>query len=241
MMGVEISKLRFAYDDNQAVIENLNLTVRPGEFLTVLGPSGCGKSTLLRLMAGLLAPTAGRLKRSPEGAISFVFQDARLLPWKTVRENVELPFEIKGEPAAGTEEALRQVNLWGARDFFPHQLSGGMKQRVSIARALIRSPQLLLMDEPFSALDEGTRLDLEQLLRDLWQRLKMTLVFVTHSLPEAVFLSERVLVMGARGHILRDAPVGLRSRSAEIRTSPEFNGVVKELSSQLLQARKELQ
>jgi NitT/TauT family transport system ATP-binding protein len=239
MISLAISDLRFAYSQ-RSVLDRLDLQIAAGEFVCLLGPSGCGKSTLLRLMAGLLTPTAGSLKRSANGPLSFVFQDARLLPWKTVRENVGLPFAIAELPPVDPEPALRSVGLWEARDLYPHQLSGGMKQRVAIARALINRPQLLLMDEPFSALDEGTRLELEQLLRDLWQRTKMTLVFVTHSLPEAVFLGERVLVMGARGRLLSDEAVKLPVRTADLRLSSEFSAVERSLSGRLAEARKEL-
>jgi NitT/TauT family transport system ATP-binding protein len=238
MIALNLADVSFSYGD-RAVLEDFNLRVSPGEFACLLGPSGCGKSTVLRLMAGLLSPVGGRLERSV-GSVSFVFQDARLLPWKTARENVLLPFAVEGGVAPGAEECLRWVGLEKVGELFPHQLSGGMKQRVAIARALIRRPQLLLMDEPFSALDEGTREDLEKLLRELWGKLGFTLVFVTHSLSEAVYLGERVLVMGAQGKLLRDERVKLSERGADVRTSPEFNGQLRELSSWMRQAREQL-
>lgn len=233
MIGLRIESLSFRFDE-RPLLENCELTVEPGDFVCLLGPSGCGKSTLLRLMAGLLEPRQGRLTRSP-GPLSFVFQEPRLLPWRTVRENVLLPFEFPGAgPARDPEDLLRRVGLWEHRDLFPHQLSGGMKQRVAIARALITEPELLLMDEPFSALDEATRHDLELLLRDLWTRRKMTTVFVTHSIPESVFLGERVLLMSRQGgRFLRDRRTDLGARDEDLRTRPAFNDIVRDFSHAL--------
>ena len=235
MTGVELKGVRFAYD-GRMVLADLNLNVRAGEMVCLLGPSGCGKSTLLRLLAGLLSPSAGVIERQP-GRRSFVFQDARLLPWKNVVENVLFPFDLTGEAPRVPEPLLRHVGLWEARGLFPHQLSGGMQQRVAIARALISEPQMLLMDEPFSALDEGTRQDLQELIRELWVRLRITIFFVTHSLPEAVFLGERVLVMGERGRLLSDQRPQLVERGSDLRTSPAFNKKVREMGDLLRAAR----
>jgi NitT/TauT family transport system ATP-binding protein len=235
VIQLELKQLRFAFGAN-SVIEPLDLRIPAGEFVCLLGPSGCGKSTLLRLMGGLLPPTQGSLTRTA-GPLAFVFQDARLLPWKNVLENVLFPFAITGEQPPSAEEVLRQVGLWDYRHYFPHQLSGGMKQRVAIARALITRPQLLLMDEPFSALDESTRQELEQLLRGLWERLRMTLVFATHSLTEAVFLGERVLVMAKGGRLVRDDRVELGARNDELRSSAQLAAKARDLSAAVHAAR----
>ena len=235
MSGLALKNVDFSYQE-KSILKNLTLNIESGQLVCLLGPSGCGKSTLLRLFAGLLKPTSGEL-RLQDGRLSFVFQDARLLPWKNVIENVLFPFEISGEPAADPEDVLRRVGLWEARHLYPHQLSGGMKQRVSIARAAITEPQLLLMDEPFSALDESTRQDLEELLREFWAQTRFTVVFVTHSLPEAVFLGERVLVMGANGKILSDEKPQFLKRTPDLRTSTEFNEKVRQMSKLLRSAR----
>ncbi|MBX2986475.1 MAG: ABC transporter ATP-binding protein [Bdellovibrionaceae bacterium] len=237
MIGLTARDLLFKFGD-RLILRDLNFSIQPGEFVCLLGPSGCGKSTLLRLLAGLLAPTAGEIQRTP-GPLSFVFQEPRLLAWRTVRENVLLPFELLKSPPADPEPILRRLGMWEARDLFPHELSGGMKQRTAIARALITKPQMLLMDEPFSALDEGTRHDLENLLRELWQKDGFTLVFVTHSVPEAVFLGERILVMGRRaGNFLLDQKLMLPRRQDSLRTESVFNDEVRALSSHLKRARE---
>jgi len=169
------------------VIEGMDLSIDSGEFLAVLGPSGCGKSTLLRMIARLLATTSGRIVAEPEQfQTAFVFQDAHLLPWRTTLDNTALPLELMGfgrvERHAKARVALAQVGLTEAEARYPAQLSGGMRMRVSLARALVTEPRLLLMDEPFAALDEITRFHLEVQLRDLWQRRGMTVIFVTHSI-----------------------------------------------------------
>lgn len=228
MIGVSLEHIGVRFE-NRVVLNKLDLVIEPGELACLLGPSGCGKSTLLRVMAGLVEPSEGAIRRDP-GALGFVFQEPRLLPWRTVRENVEFPFLINGQSVPEVERPLRDVNLWEARDLFPHQLSGGMKQRVAIARALIAGPQLLLMDEPFSALDEGTRFELQELLRNLWQKLRLTIIFVTHSLSEAVFLGERVLVMDRAGRLRRDERFTFAIRDEALRHSADFNARVGELS-----------
>lgn len=192
------------------VLTGVDLRVGKGEFLTILGPSGCGKSSLLRVVADLLPPLGGRLSvlgKSPAAArrqreVGFVFQDATLLPWRTVRQNVALPLQVGGgrkrrSPAAQPEDWLDMVGLSHLADRYPHQLSGGQRQRVAIARALQCEPDILLMDEPFGALDEITRERLNDELLAVWRRTGATILFVTHSVMEAVYLGERVLVLAA--------------------------------------------
>ena len=190
------------------VIEGMDLSIDAGEFLAVLGPSGCGKSTLLRMIARLSAIDAGRIVTEPEQfETAFVFQDAHLLPWRTVLDNAALPLELMGvgreDRHARARAKLTQVGLADAEARYPAQLSGGMRMRVSLARALVTEPRLLLMDEPFAALDEITRFNLEVQLRDLWQRRGMTVIFVTHSISEAAFLANRAVVLARRGGKIR--------------------------------------
>lgn len=212
------------------VLSQLNLQIEEGDFVCLLGPSGCGKSTLLRLLSELENPTEGQITRSP-GAIGFMFQEPRLLPWRTVRENVLLPFLLKKTMAPDSEPLLRRVGLWEARDLFPHQLSGGMQQRVALVRALLMKPRWLFLDEPFSAVDEVTRFELQNLLRQLWSELGCTTIFVTHSLSEAAYLGERLLLMSKQqGRFASDVRPGLdHSKGDELRTSVELNQVVHEL------------
>ncbi|MDC7784141.1 ABC transporter ATP-binding protein [Rhodoplanes sp. TEM] len=199
----------------------IDLTVNQGEFVTLLGPSGCGKSTLLKMVANLIEPTSGGLMWwgrdyghvGEEGKkLVFVFQDPTLMPWSRVRGNVRLPLDLAGVPKAEgnarVDRALAMVGLEKFDSSYPRQLSGGMQMRVSIARALVTEPNLLLMDEPFGALDEITRNKLDQDLLDLWFERKLTVVFVTHSIYESVFLSTRVVVMAARpGRVLREVVI----------------------------------
>jgi NitT/TauT family transport system ATP-binding protein len=201
----------------------MDLTVEAGSFVALVGPSGSGKSTLLRLISGLERPSAGQISIVPGGSskpgdnrprTAFVFQDAHLLPWRSALDNVALPLELLGvernEARRRAREPLADVELADALDRFPDQLSGGMRMRVSIARALVTEPELLLLDEPFAALDELTRQRLDERLRALWARRRMTVLFVTHSLSEALFLSERVLVLSKRpARIVLDHPVSL--------------------------------
>ncbi len=197
-------------DADVIVAAGLDLWVGTGEFLSILGPSGCGKSTLLRVIADLLEPIGGSLEVLGTAArearekrqIGFVFQDATLLPWRNVRDNIELPAAVGGSnrrtlPPGRTGELLSMLGLEGLEDRHPHQLSGGQRQRVAIARALIDEPKLLLMDEPFGALDEITRDRLNNELLTIWRRTGTTILFVTHSIQEAVYLGQRVMVMAA--------------------------------------------
>ncbi|HSI02386.1 MAG TPA: ABC transporter ATP-binding protein [Reyranella sp.] len=203
-------------------LDNIDLAIPRGSFLTLLGPSGCGKSTLLRVMADLVAPSSGRVSvmgGAPRAArearqIGFVFQDPALLAWRTVMENVSLPLEVGGgralPGARSPQELLKLVGLTGWERAYPHELSGGMRQRVAIARALVSGPRLLLMDEPFGALDEITRDRLNEELLQLWETTGITIVFVTHSIYEAAFLGQSVLLLAARpGRVREQVPVTL--------------------------------
>jgi NitT/TauT family transport system ATP-binding protein len=200
------------------VVRGVDLTIEAGSFVALIGPSGSGKSTLLRLVSGLEAATEGRVERSG-GGMAFVFQDAHLLPWRTVLDNVALPLELAGVPRrearARAQAPLADVELSEVAQRFPDQLSGGMRMRVSIARALVTEPQLLLLDEPFGALDELTRQRLDERLRDLYLRRRMTVMFVTHSLAEAVFLADRALVLSPRpARVVLDQPIRLPAERA---------------------------
>ncbi|WP_136616866.1 MULTISPECIES: ABC transporter ATP-binding protein [Mesorhizobium] len=228
--------VRFTTDRGTVTaLENIDLSVPIGGFLTLLGPSGCGKSTLLRVIADLIAPTSGNatvLGGSPSLArarrdIGFVFQDAALLPWRTALQNVALPLEVGGISRPGRRspaELLALVGLSGWENAYPHELSGGMRQRVAIARALVNDPRLLLMDEPFGALDEITRDRLNEELLDVWASTGTTILFVTHSIYEAAFLAERVLLLAANpGRIKEIVPVSLPSpRRIALRETTEF-------------------
>ena len=210
--------VRFVTDRRTVTaIENVSFTLEPGGFLALLGPSGCGKSTLLRVIADLVPPTSGRahvLGGSPEQArrsrsLGFVFQDSALLAWRNVLQNVELPLEVGGKrklpPGAPTpRELLKLVGLEGWEGSFPHELSGGMRQRVSIARALLGGPRILLMDEPFGALDEFTRDRLNEELLRIWKETRTTILFVTHSVYEATFLGQQVMVLSANPGRVRE-------------------------------------
>jgi NitT/TauT family transport system ATP-binding protein len=213
------------------VIDGVSFSAEPGEFVALLGPSGCGKSTFLRLAAELDAPNAGRISINGFGNKnfrSFVFQDAHLLPWRSVLENVTLPLQLIGvsrdEALAQARTALAQVALSDSEQKFPNQLSGGMRMRVAVARAMVTRPTLLLMDEPFAALDENTRHRLQEELRKLWQLHRMTVLFVTHSVSEAVFLANRIVVLSRRpAHVTLDYKVALpEQRTRELRTANTF-------------------
>jgi len=203
---LRLSAVSKRYANGHLALDGLDLTVGDGEFLSLVGPSGCGKSTALRLMAGLEVPSAGTLLRrsGTMPALGFVFQEPTLMPWARVADNVFLPLRLAGqardEAAAAVQDALERVGLAQRADAWPRELSGGMRMRVSIARALVTRPQLLLMDEPFAALDEISRQRLDNDLLALWREQRFAVVFVTHSVDEAVYLSERVVVMAAPAH-----------------------------------------
>ena len=207
------------------VLENFSLLVRAGEFVSLLGPSGCGKSTLLRLIAGLDEPSGGTVNLG-KATKSFVFQDANLLPWRTLRRNLELVFELEkvAVDSGRVNEVLSLVGLLADANKYPNQLSGGMRMRASVARALLTRPQLLLLDEPFAALDENTRHRLQEELYRIWQQEKMTIIFVTHSASEAVFLSERAIVLGGQPtQLILDHRVALPSlRNGALRSDPAY-------------------
>ena len=233
-VALRLNNVHRAFGD-LVVIDDMTLDVAAGEFLAILGPSGCGKSTLLRVIAGLNAPDSGTLDIVPStpNQTAFVFQDAHLLPWLTVLENAALPLELTGvdraERLARASRVLAEVGLSDAESRHPSQLSGGMRMRVSLARALITQPRLLLLDEPFAALDEITRFRLEVRLRDLWIERGMTIVFVTHSITEAAFLANRAVVLTRCGcHVKLDRRFALpQARDNELRLTSHFTDEMK--------------
>jgi len=248
---VEIRAADKVFANGTRALGPVDLTVRDGEFVTLLGPSGCGKSTLLNMIANLIAPSSGQLAwwrkgfddvGEPGRKLVMVFQDATLMPWARVQRNVRLPLDLarmsRTEGDARVADALELVGLTGFEASYPRQLSGGMQMRVSIARALVTEPNLLLMDEPFGALDEITRTKLDADLIRLWWRKKLTVVFVTHSIYEAIFLSTRVVVMAARpGRVLEDVVIDEpHPRTDDFRVTQKFAGYAKVLSELLAEA-----
>lgn len=237
---VSLAQVTKRFDSGTQAFGPIDLAVRDGEFVSLLGPSGCGKSTALRVIAGLLAPTAGAVG-FPQGRpeIAFVFQEPTLMPWATALGNVRLPLDLKGNSRAEADgrarAALARVGLDGCEHTYPRELSGGMKMRVSIARALAARPKLLLMDEPFAALDEPTRQSLNDDLRQLWREDGLTVIFVTHSVYESAYLSTRVVVMTPRpGRIAADIALDLPDlRDAGLRLSPQFAAAATEISAAL--------
>ena len=245
-LAVSLRGVTKVFGNGVMALGPLDLDVGRGEFVSLLGPSGCGKSTALRLIAGLNAPTSGSVRVSKRAgemraghAIGFVFQEPTLMPWTSVRENVRLPLKLAHVPAAEAnarvDDALTQVGLAEFAEAYPRELSGGMKMRVSLARALVTDPDILLMDEPFAALDEITRFRLNNDLLALWRNLRKTIVFVTHSVFESVYLSQRVIVMtprpgriGAEYRI--DAP---EPRAEDFRTSVEYAAYCRKVSGAL--------
>jgi NitT/TauT family transport system ATP-binding protein len=236
-MRVELCRVRRAFHSTAEgqieAVADVSFAIESGEFVALLGPSGSGKSTLLRLVAGLDRPDAGSIEltgaqTSGRPAIGFVFQDAHLLPWRDVLGNVELPLELlgwdRGDRRAAAREAIAGVGLADASRRFPAQLSGGMRMRVSLARALVTRPRLLLLDEPFAALDEITRQQLDEDLRALWAQAGITVLFVTHSIAEAVFLAERAIVLTGRpARVALDRAIDLPAeRTAAMRSDPRF-------------------
>jgi NitT/TauT family transport system ATP-binding protein len=249
--AVEVLSAEKTYPNGTRALQPVDLAVREGEFITLLGPSGCGKSTLLKMVAGLLEPTDGRIHlwrkpvrevESTGHRLSFVFQEATLMPWARVQANVRLPLDLAGVERGAADrrvrDALALVGLDKFATHLPRELSGGMQMRVSIARGLVTEPTLLLMDEPFGALDEITRNRLDSDLLDLWQRQKLTVIFVTHSIYEAVYLSNRVVVMAARpGRIVDEVTIDEPyPRGPEFRVSTEFSRYAKRLQDSLLRA-----
>jgi NitT/TauT family transport system ATP-binding protein len=215
--------------EDTVALKDINLEIKNGEFLSIIGPSGCGKSTLLKVIGGLEKPTRGEIEYlDKENRLGFVFQDSVLLPWKNVRENAEFPLVIQKKQTKENEERLDALlELAGLTEFktaLPRELSGGMKQRVSIVRALSYDAPLLLMDEPFGALDAITRDHMNEELLNIWTQTKKTIVFVTHSIGEAVFLADRVVVMSTRpGTIKEIVPIDLpRPRNSQTRNDPKF-------------------
>lgn len=242
---LRMSHIEKKFRDDIVALRNLNLSIKEGDFLSLLGPSGCGKSTALRLIAGLLSPTSGTIDwqgGKGDDDLGVVFQEPTLMPWARVKDNVWLPFRLRGKSFASVNgEIMQALKLVGLEDFqnaFPRELSGGMKMRVSIARALVTRPRLLLMDEPFAALDEITRHRLNEDLLALRQAIGCTIIFVTHSVFESVFLSDRIVVMAARpGRIIGELDVDVPyPRSEAFRTSPEYAAAAAAASKILEQA-----
>ncbi|KAJ9430176.1 MULTISPECIES: ABC transporter ATP-binding protein [Pantoea] len=253
--AIEVLSAEKIYPNGTRALLPVDLTIRQGEFVSLLGPSGCGKSTLLKMIAGLIEPTDGKLmlfrrdrrENQRDLPLSFVFQEATLMPWSNVHKNVRLPLDLAGVPRAEADTRVREIlELVGLGQFghvLPRELSGGMQMRVSIARGLVTRPKVLLMDEPFGALDEITRNKLDSDLLDLWQEQKLTVVFVTHSIQEAVFLSQRVIMMAARpGRVVDDIRIETAlPRDDEFRVSQDFTHYAQQLQRGLLAASKESQ
>ena len=249
--AIEVLSAGKTYPNGTHALQPVDLRIAEGEFVTLLGPSGCGKSTLLKMIAGLLTPSDGRLllwrqpvslEQSAARRLAFVFQSPTLMPWASVQANVRLPLDLAGtkkpEADARVADSLELVGLAKFANELPRSLSGGMQMRVSIARALVTQPQLLLMDEPFGALDEITRQRLDVDLLELWSAKRLTVVFVTHSIHEAVFLSTRVVMMAARpGRVIEDVRIAEpHPRTPDFLVSPQFSQYAKRLQDSLLHA-----
>ncbi len=248
---VTLSGVAKRFPNGTLALDRVDLAIEQGSFVSLLGPSGCGKSTILRMIAGLVQPTSGRIDWPglPEAArtgahpeLGFVFQEPTLMPWASVADNIRLPLKVAGVAKADADariaEAIGMVGLEGFAEAYPRELSGGMKMRVSIARALVTRPKLLLMDEPFAALDEITRFKLNNDLLQLWQRFGWTVIFVTHSVFESVYLSNRILVMSARpGRIVEDVRISAPyPRDDRFRVSDAYGDLCREVSRSLHQA-----
>lgn len=248
---VEMKNVTKVFSNGTVALSDMTMTVMPGEFISLLGPSGCGKSTALRIIAGLGGISEGIInwpsfrinsRGLPDGDISFVFQEPTLMPWQTVFGNVYLPMRLKGiSRKAASERIMSALESVGLADFhaaYPRELSGGMKMRVSIARALVTEPKLLLMDEPFAALDEITRQKLNDDVLALWKSTGITVVFVTHSVFESAYLANRIVVMKARpGRVDSDFPLHTSlERDSHYRTSEEYRQACSEVSARLSEA-----
>ncbi|MBW4425005.1 MAG: ABC transporter ATP-binding protein [Nostoc desertorum CM1-VF14] len=242
---ITLNQISKVYTNGTVALQDLNLAIPESQFVSLVGPSGCGKSTVLRLIAGLGRTSSGSIDwgiTQQARKLAFVFQDAALMPWANVKENVRLPLKLarmsKKDSQALVQQTLALVGLEGFEENYPRQLSGGMKMRVSIARALVTQPNILLMDEPFGALDEITRSKLNGDLLDLWFQQRWTVVFVTHNIYEAVYLSNRVLVMGASpGRIVADVEIDVPyPRDDDFRTSLLYNQYCRQVSQHLAQA-----
>jgi NitT/TauT family transport system ATP-binding protein len=245
---MRLSRVDKTFGGTVVALKDMDLKVNEGDFVSLLGPSGCGKSTALRLIAGLLEPTSGAARWADarqSGDLGVVFQEPTLMPWATVEQNVWLPLRLKGQDLHAVRDAIAEaldlVGLDGFSGAYPRELSGGMKMRVSIARALVTHPRLILMDEPFAALDEITRFKLNNDLLDVKARLGCTVIFVTHSVFESVFLSDRIVVMAARpGRVIRELQVEQPyPRDEAFRTSAEYAAHCREASEALRQAMVE--
>jgi NitT/TauT family transport system ATP-binding protein len=248
---VTMKSVSKTFSNGTLALTDMSLMVRPGEFVSLLGPSGCGKSTALRIIAGLGEPSSGAIdwpssqinaRGLPEGDISFVFQEPTLMPWRTVYGNVHLPLLLKGVSAHAARprimEALATVGLADFETAYPRELSGGMKMRVSIARALVTKPKLLLMDEPFAALDEITRQKLNDDVLDLWAKTGISVIFVTHSVYESAYLSSRIVVMRARpGRVHEDFALdGAVEKNGDFRLSDAYRNACDRVSRSLAAA-----
>lgn len=237
--ALEVRNLSVTFRDAGGVIRALreiSFSLEPNAFVTLIGPSGSGKSTLLRVLAGLVPPTSGEIRyHSDQPGVGLVFQKANLMPWRRVMENITLPLELDGTPAADIRARamalIRLVGLEGFERAYPRELSGGMAQRVAIARSLMQDPDILLLDEPFGALDALTRERMGEELLHIWQARKKTVLMVTHSISEAIYLSDRVMVLSPRpGTIVLDLPVDLgRPRKPEMRYSQTFSSLAQSL------------
>lgn len=239
---LELNNVTKTFNGNVVALRNMSLSVNEGDFISLLGPSGCGKSTALRLIAGLSTTSSGRINWAggqSQNDLGVVFQEPTLMPWATVAQNVWLPFRLRGQSYASVKDeildALRLVGLEKFLGAYPRELSGGMKMRVSIARAMVTKPRLILMDEPFAALDEITRFRLNNDLLKLKAKIGCTVIFVTHSVFESVFLSDRIVVMAARpGRVIREVTVNAPyPRSEAFRTSGEYAALCREASEAL--------
>jgi len=257
LVTIEDVDMRYGGPEGLLAVEGLSLTVGTGEFAAVVGPSGCGKSTLMKLVTGLYIPQRGVVTvadervTKPVNIVGMAFQNPTMLPWRTTLDNILLPLEVvdrhrgrlrmnKAEYVAKAEKLLETVGLKGFGQKYPWQLSGGMQQRANLCRALIHEPDLLMLDEPFGALDSFTREELWCVIRDLHAEQKVTIVLVTHDLREAVFLADRIFVMSARpGRVIREQVVPFaRPRDLEILYEPAFNDIVHELRGNIADARK---